>query len=109
MRPRRGTCRRSSAGRTSATPFREPPGQAGSVSSAPEDGPARGESPRGIRRFFPGATPRLMRYAFAEFALDTAARQLLRADEAVHLEPKALELLELLLLRRPEAVSKSEI
>src|SRR5262245_43517960 len=51
----------------------------------------------------------LMRIAFSEFVLDTAMRQLFRAGTRVHLEPKALELLELLLARRPEAVSKAEI
>jgi len=50
-----------------------------------------------------------MRVAFAEFVLDTAMRQLFRGTARVHLEPKALELLELLLARRPEAISKSEI
>ena len=50
-----------------------------------------------------------MRVSFAEFVLDTAMRQLFRGPTKVHLEPKALELLELLLARRPEAISKSEI
>jgi DNA-binding winged helix-turn-helix (wHTH) protein len=50
-----------------------------------------------------------MRIAFAEFVLDTAMRQLFRGTAKVHLEPKALELLELLLVRRPEAISKGEI
>ncbi len=50
-----------------------------------------------------------MRVAFAEFVLDTAMRQLFHGGTTVHLEPKALELLELLLSRRPEAVSKVEI
>jgi len=50
-----------------------------------------------------------MRVAFGEFVLDTAMRQLARSGARVHLEPKALELLELLVARRPEAVSKAEI
>ncbi|HVO13203.1 MAG TPA: FHA domain-containing protein [Vicinamibacteria bacterium] len=50
-----------------------------------------------------------MRFVFGEFALDQATRQLLRAGQERHLEPKAFELLELLLIRRPEAVSKSKI
>ena len=50
-----------------------------------------------------------MRVAFGEFVLDTAMRQLFRGGTRVHLEPKALELLELLVSRRPEAVSKIEI
>jgi DNA-binding winged helix-turn-helix (wHTH) protein len=50
-----------------------------------------------------------MRVAFGEFVLDTAMRQLFRSGTRVHLEPKALELLERLVSRRPEAVSKIEI
>ena len=50
-----------------------------------------------------------MRVAFSEFVLDTAMRQLVRGGTRVHLEPKALELLEFLIARRPEAVSKIEI
>jgi DNA-binding winged helix-turn-helix (wHTH) protein len=43
------------------------------------------------------------------FVLDTEARQLLRAGRPVHLAPKALELLELLVDKRPNAVSKAVI
>jgi DNA-binding winged helix-turn-helix (wHTH) protein len=50
-----------------------------------------------------------MRLCFSEFTLDRATRQLLRAGEEHHLEPKAFELLDLLLGRRPEAVSKGDI
>ena len=50
-----------------------------------------------------------MRVSFEGFVLDTAMRQLFRRGTRVHLEPKALELLELLVSRRPEAVSKIEI
>ena len=50
-----------------------------------------------------------MRVSFEGFVLDTAVRQLFRGEARVHLEPKALELLELLLARRPEAVAKTEI
>jgi DNA-binding winged helix-turn-helix (wHTH) protein len=50
-----------------------------------------------------------MRLRFGEFTLDRATRQLLRAGGERHLEPKAFELLDLLLGRRPEAVSKSDI
>ena len=46
---------------------------------------------------------------FGEFALDEARRELLRGGSAVHLTPKAYELLRLLLERRPAAVSKAEI
>jgi DNA-binding winged helix-turn-helix (wHTH) protein len=46
---------------------------------------------------------------FGEYALDEARRELLRGASAVHLTPKAYELLRLLLERRPAAVSKAEI
>jgi DNA-binding winged helix-turn-helix (wHTH) protein len=50
-----------------------------------------------------------MRVFFGHFALDRATRQLLCQGEEKHLEPKAFELLDLLVTRRPEAVSKNEI
>jgi DNA-binding winged helix-turn-helix (wHTH) protein len=50
-----------------------------------------------------------MPVSFGDFILDQATRQLLRGGKERHLEPKAFELLELLLVRRPEAVAKAEI
>ena len=50
-----------------------------------------------------------MALRFAEFTFDEGRRQLFRGSESLHLEPKAFELLALLLLRRPNAVSKAEI
>ncbi len=50
-----------------------------------------------------------MRVQFGEFTLDRGARQLLRGGKALHLEPKAFELLDLLLQKRPQAVGKPEI
>jgi DNA-binding winged helix-turn-helix (wHTH) protein len=50
-----------------------------------------------------------MRVSFGDFVFDRSTRQLLRDGEERHLEPKAFDLLDLLLARRPEAVSKSEI
>jgi DNA-binding winged helix-turn-helix (wHTH) protein len=50
-----------------------------------------------------------MRILFADFVVDRATRQLLRDGKERHLEPKAFELLDLLLDRRPEAVAKTEI
>jgi len=50
-----------------------------------------------------------MRFRFGEFTLDRGTRQLRRRQEERHLEAKAFELLDLLLSRRPEAVSKAEI
>jgi len=47
--------------------------------------------------------------AFGPFTLDDQARQLCRGAEPIHLSPKAFDLLALLIHRRPEAVSKSEI
>ena len=46
---------------------------------------------------------------FGEYAVDFESRQLLRGEEAVHVGPKALELLELLLKSRPRALSKSQL
>lgn len=48
-------------------------------------------------------------YEFADFQLDTAQRQLRRADIVLHLTPKAYQLLLLLVERRPQVLSKSEI
>jgi len=50
-----------------------------------------------------------MQLRFGEFAFDSEARRLSRGDRPVHLEPKAYELLELLLERRPAAVAKASI
>ena len=50
-----------------------------------------------------------MRVHFGEFVLDTGSRQLLRGEGEIHLEPKALDLLDLLLAQRPNALSKSRI
>jgi DNA-binding winged helix-turn-helix (wHTH) protein len=50
-----------------------------------------------------------MRVRFGEFVLDRATRQLLKNGELRPLEPKAYALLDLLISRRPAAVSKQEI
>jgi len=50
-----------------------------------------------------------MTVQFAGFVFDEDRRQLLHGREVLHLEPKAFELLALLLSRRPHAVSKAEI
>jgi DNA-binding winged helix-turn-helix (wHTH) protein len=50
-----------------------------------------------------------MTVEFGGFLFDEARRQLFRGNELRHLEPKAFELLALLLSRRPSAVSKDEI
>jgi len=46
---------------------------------------------------------------FGDFAVDFGSRQLLRGAEAVHVGPKAFELLEVLLKSRPRALSKAQI
>jgi DNA-binding winged helix-turn-helix (wHTH) protein len=46
---------------------------------------------------------------FGVFAVDSGSRQLLRGEEAVHVGPKAFELLEALLAKRPRALSKVEL
>jgi WD40 repeat protein/DNA-binding winged helix-turn-helix (wHTH) protein len=50
-----------------------------------------------------------MSFWFGDFELDQERRQLLRAGEPVPLEPKAYELLSLLLERRPKALSRAQI
>ena len=49
------------------------------------------------------------RVRFAEFVLDLRTRELLRGDDQVVLSPKALQLLEILVLNRPTALSKSDL
>jgi DNA-binding winged helix-turn-helix (wHTH) protein len=46
---------------------------------------------------------------FGPFTLDDSARQLCRSGEAIHLSPKAFDLLILLAQRRPQAISKSSL
>jgi WD40 repeat protein/DNA-binding winged helix-turn-helix (wHTH) protein len=50
-----------------------------------------------------------MSFWFGDFELDQERRQLLRSGEPVPLEPKAYELLNLLLERRPRALSRTQI
>ncbi|HEY1252665.1 MAG TPA: FHA domain-containing protein [Thermoanaerobaculia bacterium] len=50
-----------------------------------------------------------MRIRFGECLLDSETRQLSVRSEVVHIQPKAFQLLELLLENRPRAVSKSQI
>jgi DNA-binding winged helix-turn-helix (wHTH) protein len=50
-----------------------------------------------------------VRLRFGPFVLDTDTRQLLLDHEEIHLAPKAFELLLLLLVNRPRALSKTEL
>lgn len=50
-----------------------------------------------------------MRVQFGDCTLDTDTRELSRGGTAVHVEPKAYRLLELLLASRPKALSKDEL
>lgn len=50
-----------------------------------------------------------MRLRFGDFTFDDGQRLLLRGAAPVHLSTKAFDLLELLVSRRPEAVSKADI
>lgn len=50
-----------------------------------------------------------MRLRIGDLSFDEGRRLLHRGPEEVHLSPKAFQLLSLLLARRPDAVSKSEI
>jgi DNA-binding winged helix-turn-helix (wHTH) protein len=50
-----------------------------------------------------------MRVQFGTFVFDSATRELLDAGRRVHLSPKAFDLLQVLLERRPAVLSKSEL
>ncbi len=50
-----------------------------------------------------------MQVSFGDCILDLERRQLVRLDRDVHLTPKALDLLALLVAERPRAVAKTEI
>jgi DNA-binding winged helix-turn-helix (wHTH) protein len=50
-----------------------------------------------------------MRVQFGDITLDSASRQLVRGGAAIHLSPKAFDLLCHLVERRPGAVSKNEL
>ena len=47
-----------------------------------------------------------MKVRFGAFTLDSGARQLLNDDQRIHLSPKAFDILEILVARRPNVVSK---
>jgi DNA-binding winged helix-turn-helix (wHTH) protein len=50
-----------------------------------------------------------MRLSFGSFTFDSATRELLESDRRVHVSPKAFDLLQLLLERRPAVVTKNEL
>jgi DNA-binding winged helix-turn-helix (wHTH) protein len=50
-----------------------------------------------------------MRVAFGSFTFDSETRELLDGGRRVHLSPKAFDLLQLLLERRPNVVGKAEV
>lgn len=50
-----------------------------------------------------------MRGRFGEYMLDTATREVLREARSLHISPKALDLLQMLIEARPRALSKQEI
>lgn len=50
-----------------------------------------------------------MRLRFGDYAFDPEARQLFRAGEELHLQPKTFELLDLLVRSRPKALGKQAI
>lgn len=50
-----------------------------------------------------------MRGCFGEYTFDTATRELVREAGPLHLSPKALDLLQILIEARPRALSKQEI
>jgi len=50
-----------------------------------------------------------MRVGFGDSIFDSDTRELIRAERPVRLQPKAFQLLEVLLHRRPEAIAKDEL
>ncbi len=50
-----------------------------------------------------------MRIRFGEFVFDSEMRRILRANQPTDLSPKAFDLLEILLQKRPRAMSKKEL
>jgi len=50
-----------------------------------------------------------MRYTFADCQLDTTSREFLRNGQAIHLSPKAYDLLLLLIEHRPRVMNKQEL
>lgn len=50
-----------------------------------------------------------MRFSFGPFLLDTDTRELARDGEPLHITPKALRLLQMLIEERPKAVAKEEL
>ena len=50
-----------------------------------------------------------MRYAFAGFTLDISRRELTKDDETIPVEPKAFDLLHLLLLNAGTVVSRDQL
>jgi len=50
-----------------------------------------------------------VQFRFGPFRLDTDPRELFRDDRELHVTPKALDLLALLVANRPKALSKSEL
>ena len=49
-----------------------------------------------------------MRTQFEPFTLDTGTRELLKGGQAIHLSPKAFDVLALLLERRPNVITKKD-
>ena len=50
-----------------------------------------------------------MRFQFGDCVLDLGTREVSRGGRTVHVEPKAFQLLELLIAARPKAISKSKL
>jgi DNA-binding winged helix-turn-helix (wHTH) protein len=67
--------------------------------------PERLQDRPGIQRFF----WRPMRFSFGDCVFDSDTREVSRAGQSLSISPKAFALLELLIERRPKAVSKEDI
>lgn len=56
-----------------------------------------------------GGDQPVMRGRFGEFRFDSATRELVRGEQALHISPKAIDLLQSLIEARPRALSRQEI
>jgi DNA-binding winged helix-turn-helix (wHTH) protein len=78
-------------------------------SGLPFSGKTRGVCPLRVLVDFSEKSGISMKLRFSDVTFDSGRRLLIRGPDAVHLSPKAFQLLELLISKRPNAVSKAEI
>ena len=69
----------------------------------------RSKSPGSVPDSFGICSGATVHVAFGDCVLDSGTRELSRGGKRVHIEPKAFQLLELLIAARPTALSKSKL